>query len=371
MMNTPTPPPRPKRPLSAYNLFYRFKREKIVKVQATGNEDIEIIRQIIMAPPGLEDYYSIGTDILSSSEDAVRDIRRNTIRSSLVNNLAPKDTSKRSHRKSLNAMSFLEMSKLMCDSWKNTDKFGQGIFQELAVEGRLQHKKRVAEYNEMYPSAAAGSSSPSPKKKAKKTFRRHSMDIMISEDQIKNLRVNDPSVNRTRNDDIPSSDHQAVVEGNFTVPTSLGSYPSPSPTSVRSSFFDNYRRTASCGDISADIPSYSFGGIPNIAAPTHPPPAAAPAQLDHSIDSIDIEDFLTSSMLSVSLQQNDIDLADLEQEASEDDLDTLIGNPTASSFEDDEMLNTIIRQNEEKQVPQPEASADDFLKLIATLNTIG
>ena len=79
-------------------------------------------------------------------------------------------------------------------------------------------------------------------------------------------------------------------------------------------------------------------------------------------------------MLSVSLQQNDIDLADLEQDAaSDEDFDTLIGNPTASSFEDDEMLNTIIRQNEEKQheVPQPEASADDFLKLIATLNTIG
>lgn len=335
-----------------------------MKVQATGNEDIEIIRQIIMAPPGLEDYYSIGTDILSSSEDAVRDIRRNTIRSSLVNNLSPKDTSKRSHRKSLNAMSFLEMSKLMCDSWKNADKFGQSIFQELAVEGRLQHKKRVAEYNEMYPSAAAtGSSSPSPKKKAKKTFRRHSMDIMISEKQIKNLRINDLSVNRT----IPPYDRQAVVEGNFIVPT-LGSYPSPSPTSVRSSFFHN--RRASCGDI-PDIPLYSFGGIPNNAAPTYPPPAAAPAQLDHSIDSIDIEGFLTSSMLSVSLQQNDIDIADLEQEASDDDLDTLIGNPTASSFEDDEMPNSILRQNEEKQVPQPEASADDFLKLIATLNTIG
>ena len=192
------------------------------------------------------------------------------------------------------------------------------------------------------------------------------MDIMISEDQIKNLRVNNPSVNRT----IPSYDRQAVVEGNFIVP-SLGSYPSPSPTSVRSSFFHN--RRASCGDI-PDIPLYSFGGIPNNAAPTYPPPAAEPVQLDHSIDSIDIEDFLTSSMLSVSLQQNDIDLADLEQDAaSDEDFDTLIGNPTASSFEDDEMLNTIIRQNEEKQheVPQPEASADDFLKLIATLNTIG
>jgi hypothetical protein len=230
-------------------------------------------------------------------------------------------------------MSFLEMSKLMCDSWKNTDKFGQSIFQELAVEGRMQHKQRVAEYNEMYPSAAAaGSSSPSPKKKAKKTFRRHSMDIMISDEQIKNLRVNDPSVHRTRNIDVPSYDHHAVGKGNgFQLV-------SPSPKSVvRASFFN---RRASCGAI-PDIPSFSVGDIRNnAAAPTNPPPPVAPAELDNSIDSIDIE-----------------------QEASD------FGNPTASSFEDDKMLNSILRQNEEKH--QPEASADDFLKLIATLNNIG
>ena len=93
--------------------------------------------------------------------------------------------------------------------------------------------------------------------------------VALSEKQIKNLRINDLSVNRT----IPPYDRQAVVEGNFIVPT-LGSYPSPSPTSVRSSFFHN--RRASCGDI-PDIPLYSFGGIPNNAAPTYPPPAAAPA----------------------------------------------------------------------------------------------
>lgn len=244
----------------------------------------------------------------------------------------------------------------MCDSWKNTDKFGQGVFQELANEGRMQHKQRVAEYNEMYPSAAAaGSSSPSPKKKAKKTFRRHSMDIMISDKQIKNLRVNDPSVHRTRNIDVSSYDHHAVGKDNgFQLE-------SPSPKSVvHASFFN---RRASCGAI-PDIPSFSVGDIRNnAAAPTNPPPPVAPAELDNSIDSIDIEDFLTSSMLSVSLQPNDIDVLDLEQETSD------FGNPTASSFEDDKMLNSILRQNEEKH--QPEASADDFLKLVATLNNIG
>ena len=48
-----------RRPLSAYNLFCRFKHSKIVTTKANddGNtSSIETTRVIIMAIPGLEDY---------------------------------------------------------------------------------------------------------------------------------------------------------------------------------------------------------------------------------------------------------------------------------------------------------------------------
>ena len=73
-------PARPKRPLSAYNLFYRFKRGKIIKLQphhGNGSDTHkEIVRQIVMAAPGLEEYPTIGNIGTLSSDDAMKELRR-------------------------------------------------------------------------------------------------------------------------------------------------------------------------------------------------------------------------------------------------------------------------------------------------------
>ena len=158
-MSTPT---RPKRPLSAYNLFYRFKRGKIIELQPHhGNgsdEHKEIVRQIVMTAPGLEDCPA------PSSDDVMKKLRRDAIRSALVNNLLPTDNSKRYHRKTHDAMlSFLEMNKMMCSAWKSVDDFGRSVFEELAEEGKQDQLKRLAEYEKMYPK-----NSPLPKMKKKK-----------------------------------------------------------------------------------------------------------------------------------------------------------------------------------------------------------
>ena len=158
-MSTPT---RPKRPLSAFNLFYRFKRGKIIELQPHhGNgsdEHKEIVRQIVMTAPGLEDCPA------PSSDDVMKKLRRDTIRSALVNNLLPTDNSKRYHRKTHDAMlSFLEMNKIMCSAWKSVDDFGRSVFEELAEEGKQDQLKRLAEYEKMYPK-----NSPLPKMKKKK-----------------------------------------------------------------------------------------------------------------------------------------------------------------------------------------------------------
>ena len=149
------PPPRPKRPLSAYNLFYRYKRGKIVKLPRGDDDNSykEAVTKLIMALPGLEEYHSI-------NDSHPSDLRRTDIRTALMNNLSADDApSKRSHRKSGkgSALSFLEMNKMMCTSWAKVDEFAKNIFRELADEGRALHKKRVAEYNSKY-------GSPAPKK---------------------------------------------------------------------------------------------------------------------------------------------------------------------------------------------------------------
>ena len=47
--------PKPKRPLSAFNLFYRYKRQKVIALNDANNNK-ETITNLINASPGMEDY---------------------------------------------------------------------------------------------------------------------------------------------------------------------------------------------------------------------------------------------------------------------------------------------------------------------------
>ena len=93
---------KPKRPLSAYNLFYRFKRAKILEAHNAGDDSAETINRLISAVPGLEEHANVAALTL----DEVRELSRTEIRAALVDNLSPKDTTKRTHRKSHGEFSF-------------------------------------------------------------------------------------------------------------------------------------------------------------------------------------------------------------------------------------------------------------------------
>ena len=140
---------------------------------ANGNTK-EAICNLVLFPPGLEDYTPPhGTSTLPSLEDeTIKSIRRTDIRSALHNNLHSTDTSKRSHRKKGNgsSMTFVEMNDIMCKAWKVCDAFGRSVFEELALEGRMQNVERIAEYERKYPHAAS-----SPKKNKMKYKRRKSL----------------------------------------------------------------------------------------------------------------------------------------------------------------------------------------------------
>ena len=154
---------RPKRPLSAYNLFYRFKRDKILEAFKNGGEDSkEVIDHLIMAVPGLEDVPS--SIVATMTPEQVQELRRSEIRSALQESLTPKDTRNRRHRKSHGALNFLEMNKVVVAGWRLVDDFARSVFEELANEGRRMYHKRVAEYEAKYPNSAP----VSPKKKKNK-----------------------------------------------------------------------------------------------------------------------------------------------------------------------------------------------------------
>ena len=50
------------------------------------------------------------------------------------------------HRKTHGCMSFVEMSKIMSSAWKAIDDINKAVFEELAVQGRIIHAAKLAEY---------------------------------------------------------------------------------------------------------------------------------------------------------------------------------------------------------------------------------
>jgi len=141
---------KPKRPLSAFNLFYRFKRQMVLHAISHSNADKGVITRLVNALPGLEHHH--GSTIPPLVLCTMNDMRRNSIRTALEKHLLPRDTRDRAHRTNQGAMngamSFLELGKLMNASWKNCDDVAKTVFNELADEGRDLYRGRLKDYND-------------------------------------------------------------------------------------------------------------------------------------------------------------------------------------------------------------------------------
>mmetsp|Transcript_3566 Transcript_3566/g.8002 ORF Transcript_3566/g.8002 Transcript_3566/m.8002 type:complete len:604 (+) Transcript_3566:118-1929(+) len=148
------PNAKPKRPLSAFNLFYRFKRQKIVEVLSakghTATTSKDAIRASVTAVPGSESEHIPSSALKITSPDVLNSHRRENIRKYLEQNMEPRDTKSRAHRKNEGAMNgaigFVELGKLMNTSWKNCDPFAKSVFHELSEEGRARYRQRTAAY---------------------------------------------------------------------------------------------------------------------------------------------------------------------------------------------------------------------------------
>ena len=143
IMNQPSPKKfkRPKRPLSPYNLFYRYKRGRILQACSEGRNDKETIEQIITTPPGLENLSLVELKALHPED--VYAVSRGHIKRSMKGKLLPFE-GKRAHRKTHGTMSFVQMNRVMCDQWMVVDESIKSIFEELAVEGKQLYRQHLS-----------------------------------------------------------------------------------------------------------------------------------------------------------------------------------------------------------------------------------
>jgi hypothetical protein len=137
---------KPKRPLTPYNLFYRYKRSVILNASSSIKGDEDKIRKLVDVVPGLENVPSSVLYALDPNE--IYTLSRDNIREGMKDNLLPFE-GKRSHRKKHGMMNFVEMGRMMCDQWKNVDNSIKDIFQELAEEGKRLYHRRLLEYKKM------------------------------------------------------------------------------------------------------------------------------------------------------------------------------------------------------------------------------
>lgn len=175
----------PRRPLSAYNLFYRFKRSKLIEAHQRGASGRVDTERLLRAPPGLEDRGN--DDAATTAPTTTTARRRAAIREALIGNLFPADTEGRAHRKRSHGvgLGFVDLNRVVCASWKAIDGDARAVFEELADDGRRLHKERVKKYREKYP--------PSPRdKQAKASKKRKSRGVVAapgSEPLAKTLHV--------------------------------------------------------------------------------------------------------------------------------------------------------------------------------------
>ena len=135
----PTPGKKGKRPLTPYNLFYRYKRIKIIQARSSGISNRSSILQVVQTLPGLENNPTFAVGGMLPQEKHA--LSRAAVRQELQDKLLPFD-GKRAHRKTPGVLAFADMSRMMYGEWKLLNEFSKSIFIELAEEGKKLHREQ-------------------------------------------------------------------------------------------------------------------------------------------------------------------------------------------------------------------------------------
>ena len=246
--------PKPKRPLSAFNLFYRFKRQKVIALQQSNQDaNKDDITNLVQAAPGLEDYARGGAALPQDvSPEEVYNLRRANIHKEMEHNLAPRDTRTRSHRTDQNgingSMSFVELGKLMNTSWQDCDDFAKSVFRELAEEGRRDYRQRLEKYNAYLSSNPQAAEDDAKKKNAKKdklskkASSASSLPVVELKRHVSGYNYNSSAMTNEEEKSGHQSFRRYVSEspfyGNTAVPTGYSVYATNAPNINQSSSYE-------------------------------------------------------------------------------------------------------------------------------------
>jgi len=108
---------KPKRPLNSYNFFFRYKNEKLKEYSSEITND---------CPAGMEDTIMTNSNIEGMSPDDKRNLRRDSIKKTIGDNLKAIDRKKRKHRKDeKQSLPFLKLNKLIVAAWNECDEFAK------------------------------------------------------------------------------------------------------------------------------------------------------------------------------------------------------------------------------------------------------
>lgn len=175
---------KPKRPLSAYNLYCRYKHIVLCEViRAGGAPSLVDVCALLRCDVGMEGEGSDQTQtyINKAEQDS---LRRQKVRSVLENNLLP-SPKRRRHRKShglFQHLSFKDVNNILSEGWKNVDPFLIALFDELADQGRCFYYAKMRSYHNANPGSA-------PKQPYRPVVRKNKKTEMTFGEVCKNLNL--------------------------------------------------------------------------------------------------------------------------------------------------------------------------------------
>mmetsp|Transcript_51105 Transcript_51105/g.153574 ORF Transcript_51105/g.153574 Transcript_51105/m.153574 type:complete len:243 (-) Transcript_51105:472-1200(-) len=111
---------RPAQPLSAYNIFFRYERARLILISKTG-QSIENLSPVFITKATLREFLKENPD------------------------RTPEQKRKRAHRKTHGAVSFIDLSRIVGANWKALDAESKKPFNEVAHELKVVHYRKLEE----------------------------------------------------------------------------------------------------------------------------------------------------------------------------------------------------------------------------------